>query len=327
LPDDDKLRKIYEFVQGQIKNLHYSADVTPEDRKNVEGNKSTVDILRLKTANGSQINYLFAAMAAAAGYDARTAYTGNRAELFTTSKIANVRLMLTAGLVAVKVGDKWRYFDPSNAYAPYGMLGWTIENQAVMITDPRAPVWDITPLSPPEKSGSRRSGTFKLLPDGSLEGRMRVEFTGHWAYYYKSANRQQSADELEKTLKGYVRNAVSGAAEVEDIKTAGPDDGEKSFVFTCRIVVPQYAARTGKRLFFQPGVFERNSKPRFTASTRSSDIYFNYPWMERDDLTIELPADFALESAAAPAGGERPPRHRQGRGFDGCKQGREDPYV
>lgn len=299
--DDEKLRKIYEFVQGQIKNLHYTAGVTPEDWKKVEGDKSTVDTLRLKMANASQVNNLFGAMAAAAGYEARAAYTGNRGEIFTSPKIANVRLMLTTALIAVKVGDKWRYFDPSNAYAPYGMLGWTIENQAVMITDPKDPIWDATPLSPPEKSAARRSGTFKLLPDGSLEGQVRVEFTGHWAYYYKSAHRQQSADVLEKTLTSYIRNAVFSGAEVENIKTASLDDGEKPFIFTCRIVVPNYAAKTGKRLFFQPGVFERNSKPRFTAGTRSSDIYFNYPWMEQDDLTIDLPAGFALESADTPA--------------------------
>lgn len=299
--DDEKLKKIYEFVQGQIKNLRYTAGATPEDWKLVAGEKTTVDTLRLKMATPAQVNYLFAAMAVAAGYDARAAYTGNRNEIFTTRKITNVRLMLTAGMIAVKVGDKWRFFDPANAYAPYGMLSWVIENQVTMVTDPNDPIWVGTPLSPPEKSAARRSGTFKLLPDGTLEGQARVEFTGHMAYFYKSAHRQQTAEELEKLLKNYIHNAVFSTAEVENIQTASLDDGEKSFIFTCRIKVPNYALKTGKRLFFQPGVFERNSKPRFTASNRWSDVYFTYPWMEQDDLTIDLPAGFSLENADAPA--------------------------
>jgi hypothetical protein len=54
-------------------------------------------------------------------------------------------------------------------------------------------------------------------------------------------------------------------------------------------------------MFFQPNVFERNTKPRFSAGTRISEVYFTYPWSELDDVTIELPNEYLLENADAPA--------------------------
>jgi hypothetical protein len=39
----------------------------------------------------------------------------------------------------------------------------------------------------------------------------------------------------------------------------------------------------------------------FSTNERKNDIYFHYPWSEQDEITIELPAGFALDNADAPA--------------------------
>lgn len=65
--------------------------------------------------------------------------------------------------------------------------------------------------------------------------------------------------------------------------------------------MPGYASRTGKRLFFQPNIFEHNSKPEFTSNTRKYDVYIDYPYSSQDEITIELPTGFSLENPDAPA--------------------------
>lgn len=298
--DDEKLKRIYDFVQGQIKNLSYAQDTTPEDWKKVEGDKSPAEILKLKMGNSGQVDYLFAAMARAAGFDARAAYTGNRSEVFFNQRIANAELMLKISLIAIKVGEDWRFFSPSSFDVPYGMLRWVYEDQAAMISDPKEPIWKDIKLSTAEMSVSKRTGRFKLLADGTLEGETRIEFTGHAAAYHKAVNRGDSAAEQEKTLREYVKNSIFSTAEIETFNIENIHTGTKPFIYIFKLRVPNYAARTGKRLFFQPNIFERNAKPRFTAGTRKSEIFFTYPWLEMDDLTIELPAGFTLENADAP---------------------------
>src|SRR5262249_20247493 len=141
-------------------------------------------------------------------------------------------------------------------------------------------IWKIIPLSPPEKTLAKRSGKFKLLEDGTLEGEAKIEYTGHWSAYEKRINHDDSPAEQEKTLKNLVQQNILGTAEVESFTIENANDPDKPFTYTFKVRVPGYASRTGKRLFFQPNVFERSSHPRFTASARKYDVYFTYPFSE-----------------------------------------------
>lgn len=299
--DEEKLHKIYDYTKTEIKNLSYSEKVTDDEWKKVQSAKSGSETLKLKMGSAADVDYLFGSMARAAGFDARLAFSGDRSELFFNPRVMNERLMLNSSSVAVKVGSDWRFFSPASRFVPFGMLGWVEENQTALISDPKELIWKETPLSPSEKSMEKRSGKFKLLEDGTLEGEARMEFSGNRGASHKSFNLGDSAAEREKTLKELVQSNILGSAEIDNISIENVSDPEKPFVYIFKIRVPGYASRTGKRIFLQPNVFERNSKPRFTATARKYDVYIQYPYSEQDDLTIELPAGFALENAESPA--------------------------
>jgi len=61
-----------------------------------------------------------------------------------------------------------------------------------------------------------------------------------------------------------------------------------------------YASRTGKRIFFQPNVFDFGDQPLFSSPNRKHPVFFRYPFSEQDQISIELPRGFALESAVMP---------------------------
>jgi Domain of Unknown Function with PDB structure (DUF3857) len=298
--DEDKLRKIFEYTKTQIRNLNYADKVSEEEWKKALNSKSPGDTLKLKMGSGSQIDNLFGAMARAAGFDAREAFSGSRSELFFDRTIANASLMLNSTSVAVKVGETWRFFSPAAYYSPFGMLSWAEEGQIALIADGKDAMWQEMKLSGSDKSREKRTGKFKILEDGTLEGEARIEYTGHWAASIKSQSRGDSASEQEKNLKDRIKASILGSTEVENFTIENVSDPEKPLVYTFKIRVPGYASRTGKRLFFQPNVFDRSSKPRFVSNTRKYDVYFNYPYSEQDELTIELPAGFALENADKP---------------------------
>lgn len=299
--EDEKLKKIYEFVVGKIRNTRFSQGITPEERKRAAEDPSFTEILKSGVGTPSQIDFLFGALAAAAGFEVHAAYTGNRNDLSFDPNVAHFRLTLTQSLVAVKTTAGWRFFTPSSLDVPYGMLTWMMEDQTGMITTAKGPEFVKIPLSATERTAIKRSGSFKLLPDGGLEGDARIEFTGHIATYYKAINRGDTQEQKEQALKDFVRGYMSNTAEIENMKIEGVDDGRPSFIYTFKMRVPNYSARTGKRLFFQPNIFARNMKARYSASTRRSDIYFHYPWLEQDNFTIEFPAGFTLENADSPA--------------------------
>jgi hypothetical protein len=315
--DEEKLRKIYQFCKTQIKNVSYDETATEADKKQASKNKSAGDTLKHKLGAAGDIDQLFGAMARAAGFDARLAFSGDRSELFFDRNTPNFRLMLGSSSIAVKVGNGWKFYSPASYYTPFGMLNWAEEGQGAMVTDEKELIFLETPMSEATTSLEKRTGEFALSEDGTLTGEGRIEFSGHQAGYHKRVNAGESASEKEAKFKAYIRGIISGQTEVTSFTIENENDPEKPFVYTFKIKVPGYAQRTGKRLFFQPNVYEKASQPRFTANTRRSDIYLSYPYAEYDMIKISMPDGFSLENAGAPA----PIKDSQGIGSWACQIG------
>lgn len=152
----------------------------------------------------------------------------------------------------------------------------------------------------PDKSLQKSTGKFRLLEDGTLDGDVRIEYTGQLAIDKKDYNEDDSSVQREETLRDNLKKRMS-TAEISDIKIENVTDPVRPFVHSYHVRVPGYAQRTGKRLFLQPAFFEHGAGPMFSASERRQPIYFHYPWSERDEVEIELPPGFALDNADKPA--------------------------
>jgi hypothetical protein len=113
-------------------------------------------------------------------------------------------------------------------------------------------------------------------------------------------NYKESAVKQEENLKESLKGRIS-AAEVSGITIENASDPEKPFGYQYKVRVPNYAQKTGKRLFLQPGFFEYGANPLFSTATRKYDIFFHYPWSEVDNIEIELPKGFTLDNADTPA--------------------------
>jgi hypothetical protein len=297
---EQKLDRLFEFCRTKIKNTSSAAlGLTSEERAKLKENKSPSDTLKRGMGTAADIDLLFAAMATAAGLDARITLSPDRSDIFF-APATSLAYFLEPAHVAVRVGEGWRFFNPGYPYIPQGMLLWKEEGNAVLITDPKEPVFVQTPLSPPQKSVEKRKAKLKLTEDGTLEGDVRVEYTGHLAVDRKEESDEESPSEREQGLRDLVKGRMS-TAEISDIKIENVTDRVKPLVYEYHIKVPGYAQRTGKRLFLQPAFFQYGKSPVFSTNSRKHAIYFHYPWSEEDEVTIELPAGFALDNADAPA--------------------------
>ncbi|HJQ69437.1 MAG TPA: DUF3857 domain-containing protein [Blastocatellia bacterium] len=296
---EQKLERLFQHCRVKIKNVHDDASgLSVEERNRVKENKSPSDTLKRGVGTSSDIAMLFASLANAAGFEARVAMLADRSAIFFDPSFANSYFMRTFA-ISVRVGNEWRFYDPASRYVPFGMLRWQKEGQQALISDPKDPVFAQTPLSPPNKSVMKRMATLRLGEDGTLEGDVRIEYTGHFGAEQKEFNDEDSAEVREQTLRDLVKERLS-TAEISNIRVENVEDPLKIFVHAFHVKVPGYAQRTGKRLFLQPGFFHKGIGPLFPTSERRHPIYFHFPWMEEDRVTIELPQGYALDSADSP---------------------------
>jgi hypothetical protein len=298
--DDEKLQRLFEFCRNKIKNVSNDASgATDEERAKAKDNKSPSDTLKRGFGSGGDVDLLFAALANASGLDARIVLSPNRGDMFFDKGLLNSYFIAPQN-IAVNVGGTWKFFNPGLNYVPYGMLRWQEEGEQALITDPKQPVWVETPMSEPDKSKINRQAKLKLLDDGTLEGDVRVEYTGHLAFERKEDIDEKSESEREQDLKDELKSQIS-AAEITNIKIENVTDNVNPLVYSYHVKFPGYAQRTGKRLFLQPAFFQHGVEPLFATASRKYEVYFHYPWAEDDRVDIDLPAGYALDNADSPA--------------------------
>ena len=296
--DEEKLRKLYEFCQTQIRNSTFDTSLTDEERQKLPKIKAVADVLKHKVAGTQYIDMLFGAMASSLGYETRIAFAANRSKMFFDPNMTNESLIHPAA-IAVQVGEGWKFFNPGVSFLPHGMLVWYEEDVWALLVGEKQFGWVKTPLTGAEKSVNKRTGKFKLLEDGTFEGDVQIEYTGQSALSSRLDIFEDSPAAREESVKGEIKQRIS-AAEVSNVVIENIMDVSKPLVFKYKIRVPNYAQKTGKRLFLQPGFFEYGSSPLFSSATRKYDIYFRYPWSEVDEIEISLPQGFALDSADRP---------------------------
>lgn len=296
---DEQMAKLFEFCKTRIKNITYDASLTEDQKDEIKPNKSSSDTYKKLQGRESEINELFASLADSLGRETRLAFGGDRSEkFFDPSQAHESFVSFTA--VAVKINGRWKYYSPGSRFVPYGMIDWRSESTGVLLLGYKDYITTETPYSNPKDSAAKRTGRFTLSEDGTLTGTVRVEYTGHLSAAQKLDNYKESAAKREENLKDAVKARMS-TAEIEGISIQNVDDPEKPFVYEYKIKVPNYAQKTGRRLFLQPGFFRYGINPVFSTADRKYPIFFHYPWTESDDITIQLPKGYELENADAPA--------------------------
>ena len=296
---EEKLKRLYEYCQTQIHNTTFDASLTDEEREKLPKIKSVKDVLKKKQASAGFIDLLFGALARSAGFDSRIVFSGDRSEMFFKQSMTNEDFVHRSA-IAIKADGGWRFFNPGIKFCPYGMLAWHDENVWALLVGDKRYDWVKTPYSGINETRAVRNGKFKLLPDGTLEGEVKIELTGQLALDERLDGFNESDVKRKEDLTEELKSRLS-TAEISEVTIENIENHLKPLVQRYKIRIPGYAQKTGKRLFFQPSVFEYGESAIFSSASRKYDVYFNYPWSEQDKIEIKLPDGFALDNAERPA--------------------------
>ncbi len=298
ISDEEKIRRIYDFIQKRMRNVAFDRNLTEEQIEDLDV-KDADDALKRGMGNSFHLDMLFAALAKAAGFETNVILAGDRSDnFFNPEKYPFTGFVQMSG-IAVKIGTEWKYFDPCAPYMPFGFLPWNREDVRAMLIGDGGHVWRTIPMSDQTISPARRTAKLSLSADGTLEGEVKLEYGGHQAISRRRDQFKDSPSKREENIKGEIQKKIS-TAEISALTIDNFEDSTKPLSYTMKIRVPNYAQKAGKRIILQPGFFESGSSPVFSSATRTYNIYFPYPWSEEDIIDIRLPDGYELDSADSP---------------------------
>ncbi|MCB1120955.1 MAG: transglutaminase domain-containing protein, partial [Verrucomicrobiae bacterium] len=289
----DKLKMLYVYCQDEITNHDYSYNIyTAQELKDLPENFSPQDTFERGHGSPEDINNLFGSMARAMGLNAEIAKTNDiRTMLFTEN--STYTFALPDQCAAVKIDDEWNFFNPGSPFLPFDSLTWWAAGSKALIGDAKEANLVMVPMQKADFSVLTRSGDFELDETGTLKGQVTIELNGFSDLDMKEDLARRHTDEEEQDwilheLKEHQPQAKASNFKIQNRSSLKPMRIEYD------LEIPEFADVTGKRIFVQPAVFQKNAEPVFTSEKRKGDILFPYPWMEVDEISISIPQDFGL---------------------------------
>jgi hypothetical protein len=295
-----KLQKIYARVQ-KVRNTSYEVEKTAQEQKRAQekGASNAEDVWKRGYGDGDQITLLFLGLARAAGLDAAAARISTREDHFFVKNIMKERDLHTY-VVIVKVNGKNVYFDPGSAFTPYGMLPWPETSSPGLKLDKDGGTWIMTSLPESGDSQIERKADLKLTQEGSLEGKLKVTYSGLEAASLRVEERNQDETTRKKMLEDQVRYSVPAAIEVELTNKPDWSSADSKLVAEYDLKVPGWVSGAGSHALLPVGIFGGPEKHLYEHTTRVHPLYFHYASQKVDDVTIELPLGWKVSNLPKP---------------------------
>jgi hypothetical protein len=295
-----RLQKIYERTL-RIHNLSFERQKSQQEveRENPKTAKNVEDLWKQGYGTGNQITWLFLALVRAAGIQADPVIVSTRDVRFFDHRIQNPA-ELNSNVVLVTLNGKEMFLDPGTAFAPLGLLPWSETAVKGRRLDKDGGTWVETPLTATEESRVERKGNLKLATNGTLEGRVTVTFTGQEALWRRHEERNEDDAARKQFLEDEIKADIPSGIVVELANRPDWSSASPTLVAEYDLKIPGWASVAGQRALMPVGLFGGQDKRAFQHQTRAQPIYFSFRHQSADDVTIELPANWQVQSSPQP---------------------------
>jgi len=296
-----KLRTLYGRAQD-IKNLSYDKTLTKQRRKElkIRDNRSVADVLKNNYGLRSDITRTFAAMASAAGFEARVIRVATRDDKFFDKNLCGLYNQFDTELAMVKVNGRDLLFDPATPYCPLGLVRWNCAGTVCLAPSDNPPSFLTTPAYPPDTALIQREIALQLDLEGNLSGTVKVGYTGQEALVRRVKHIGDDDVEVKKDLEAELAAILPAGAKVSLKKVENMANSADTVWAHFEIAVPGMATAAGQRTLIPASPLLGSSQHPFRHAQRKYPVYFPYPYREFNDIVVTLPAEMRVETIPAP---------------------------
>jgi len=297
---EEKLRKLYARVH-EVRNLSFEPEKTEAETRKLNDNNSAQDVLRNGYGTSREINRLFVSMARAAGFDAHVIPLCERDENYLAKNVPIGR-QLDGEIAAVTIDGNQHFFDPGTPFAPFGVLSWQKTGTAGLLVARKQEkaVWVETPWVRNDAATTRRVAHLQL-EDGVIRGTVLITYSGQEALRRRVEMRNDDDAAAKKSIEKKLKESFADGTTVSLVDVKNLRDAEQPLVISATVELPSAASLVGSRAMVPLAIFAATQKNPFPSEKRKSAIYFHYAYRVDDEVTLKVPAGYAVESLPATA--------------------------
>jgi hypothetical protein len=294
--DDERLRRLVAWCRREIAPME-SSDPDTLKARNMVQNWDARFTFRQRAGSSRDLTVLFAALAMAAGYPVRCVLVPDVDEVKFDQEAMDPRFLRTWN-VAVWVRDRWQCFCPAERRLPWDMVPANEEGQLGLMCDDDSSEFIETPLAPPARSMRRCRADLTLDPDGGLAGELRVELSGHWNAYARSAL-AVAAD----TATGFreIMEWAGDGFELRDLRFDAGASADQPLVARARVRMEEHVNLAERHMLLEPTAWWAHRQPELTAPERKWPVCFRFAGCEQDTIRIHLPEGWVLDAFDTPS--------------------------
>jgi len=296
--DRDRIRKIYRYVQElyQRARHHVDFDYYGHYAKSLD---ELIDIDQSDPPffREEDFHYLLVALVRAAGFECHTVYHPQRTAFPFRPEMVSEDF-LNYWTIAVKVDGQWVLYDPTtDVPLSAGSLPWEIEGQPALMAMPQQQLFLKVPPAAAETSAAETTADLTLGLDGSLRGECVRTFTGHFAHTVRKRLRDTGQEKWWQLARSLL-DLGNSSSEVRLVKIEGLDTPDEPVRIHATVHWPAYAEILQGQIIFPLAVWEEGRPPLLNTSTRTTPVFFHFSSVERESITVHLPAN--LQASALP---------------------------
>jgi len=296
----DQLKALYTWCQANIINLDVDTSEQAAKQRRKQGEmRDSAAVLKGGAGTGMEINFLFAALVRAAGYEAHITNTCGRDLLRTPSVALNGWYYMAPNYVAVAKGAGWFFLNPGNPVLAFDELRWQEQGAEMLLCGSAGLEWSRIPMSTADDNVRTRSAKLTLDAEGTLEGEVEQLLTGLEALNFRIAYWNAAPADIEKAVITEF-TARLPAAELSGVKVEGVAERGKAIRIRHHVRLPLHAAKAEGKVFLVPNLFEEGGKPRYDAPRRANPIMYTHAYTMKDEITVVLPEGLAPERVSQP---------------------------
>ncbi len=275
---EQKLNHIFDFVKNKVSwNNEYGI------YSDLGG---VANAYKKGTGNVAEINFILVSMLKKAGLDANPVLvsTLSHGVQFFPS-IDNFNYLITA----VKLSDGYVLMDPTEKYAPIGVLPHHVLNWQGRLVKKDGTSTEIQ-LIPKYYSTSKRKVLAELDENYNITGLDVEMFSQNFALNNRKKLGNKSEEALIKIYEDLYPNLI-----VTDIKTSNLSKFDKPFNVAMHFELEDFVEEVGDKLVFSPALFFKSNENIFKADKRYLPIYFGFPYSYSNNINFKLPEGYKIE--------------------------------